>query len=122
MRKVDSPEVAVSLLMEKNDETCSLLAKEIETFNNERKGIETIITQQALQQAEQQFSKLPAVVAFEESEKWNPGVVGIVAGKLANLLNKPCVVLAKSGPDFKGSGRGVPGINLVNCLEKCKQL
>ena len=120
--RLDSPEVAVSLLMEKNDETCSLLAKEIETFNNERKGIETIITQQALQQAEQQFSKLPAVVAFEESETWNPGVVGIVAGKLANLLNKPCVVLAKSGPDFKGSGRGVPGINLVKCLEKCKHL
>ena len=66
--RLDSLVVAVSLLMEKNDETCSSLAKRLKPIN-ERKGIETIITQQALLQAEQQFSKLPAVVAFEESEK-----------------------------------------------------
>ena len=52
---------------------------------------------------------------------WHPGVVGIVAGKLANSLNKPCLVLAHSANgEYCGSGRGVPGVNLVEILSECQ--
>ena len=48
-----------------------------------------------MQQAER-FTDKPAVVVSGSGEWWNFGVVGIVAGKLANSLGKPCLVLAKS--------------------------
>ena len=44
-----------------------------------------------------------------------------MAGKLANALNKPCLVLAKdSEGEYCGSGRGVTGVNLVEVLADCQ--
>ena len=45
-----------------------------------------------------------------------------MAGKLANSLGKPCIVLAQTGDECKGSGRGVKGVNLVQALDQCKEL
>ena len=90
-------------------------------YNEERKKIESNLTKDALRQAEEHFSTLPAVVVCGQGTHWNPGVVGIVAGKLANLLGKPCIVLAKAEGEYKGSGRGVNGVDLVNSLNQCKK-
>jgi single-stranded-DNA-specific exonuclease len=61
------------------------------------------------------------VVVCGTGDAWHPGVVGIVAGKLANSLNKPCLVLAQAeSGEYCGSGRGVPGVNLVEILASCQ--
>lgn len=119
--RLDRPEVAISLLLEKNHNKCQTLAKEMNRFNEERKGIESILSKEAIDQANKLFSELPAVIVCGEGEHWNPGVVGIVAGKLASSLGKPCIVLAKFGNEYKGSGRSIQGINLVDILSQCKE-
>ena len=91
-------------------------------YNEERKSIESKLSEEALDQANNFFSECTAVVACGEGDEWNPGVVGIVAGKLAHSLGKPCIVLAKSENEYKGSGRGVSGVNLMNILNQCKEL
>ena len=83
-------------------------------YNEQRKFIESQLTEEAEVQANTLFADKPAVVASGSSKWWHPGVVGIVAGKLANLLGKPCLVLAKSeNGEFRGSGRGTEGLDLV---------
>jgi len=91
-------------------------------YNEARKSIESDLTKDALVQAEELFHNSPAVVVCGEGDHWNPGVVGIVAGKLSNLLGKPCIVLARSEDEYKGSGRGVNGVNLVQALDHCKEI
>ena len=60
--------------------------------------------------------------SYGEDEAWNPKVVGIVAGKMANSLGKPCLVLAQADEEeYRGSGRGVPGFDLVKTLALCKE-
>jgi len=119
--RLNEPETAVSLLLEKDTRTSKSLSRKLTRFNEERKVIEAQLTSDALAQAEKNFSDKPAVVVTGEGDAWHPGVVGIVAGKLANSLHKPCLVLAKdSDGEYCGSGRGVTGVNLVEVLSDCQ--
>ena len=119
--RLNEPETAVSLLLQKDLQKSKSIARKLTRFNEERKGIEAQLTSDALAQAEKNFADQPAVVVTGEGDAWHPGVVGIVAGKLANTLNKPCLVLAKdSEGEYCGSGRGVTGVNLVEVLADCQ--
>jgi single-stranded-DNA-specific exonuclease len=119
--RLNEPETAVSLLLEKHPDRCHSLAQKLTRFNEERKGIEAQLTIDALAQAEENFRDSPAVIVTGDGDGWHPGVVGIVAGKLANSLNKPCLVLARGeGDEYCGSGRSVPGVNLVEILSQCQ--
>jgi single-stranded-DNA-specific exonuclease len=121
--RMDDPTVATSLFLESDAKRCKELAKKMNEYNEERKFIEAQLTEEAQLQAHDLFSKEVALVAHGDGKYWNPGVVGIVAGKLANSLRKPCLVLAKSeNGEYRGSGRGVKGLDLVKALAECKNL
>ncbi len=120
--RLNMPEFATELLLSEDRETCKTLANKIDGFNLERREIESELTAEAVAMAEENFSDKPAVVVFGEGDHWNPGVVGIVAGKLASSLQKPCIVLAKDGSEYKGSGRSIPGVDMVKTLSHCKEL
>ena len=120
--RLDRPEIAAELLLTKNSEEASKLASITNEFNEERKLIETKLTEKALGLAETKFSSRKAAVITGQGSEWNPGVVGIVAGKLANTLHKPCLVLAFENGKYKGSGRGFKGTNLVDALSSCEEL
>ena len=55
-------------------------------------------------------------------EDWHPGVVGIVASRLAERHQRPVVVISL-GEDGsgRGSGRSIPGFDLLAALEACAQ-
>ena len=121
--RMDDPTVASSLFLESNPNRCKELAKKMNEYNEQRKFIEAQLTEHAQVQACDLFSEEVALVAHGDGEYWNPGVVGIVAGKLASSLRKPCLVLAKSeNGEYRGSGRGVKGLDLVQALAECKSL
>ncbi|HUJ68753.1 MAG TPA: DHHA1 domain-containing protein, partial [Syntrophorhabdales bacterium] len=45
-------------------------------------------------------------------EDWPIGVIGIAAQKLAEAYGKPCIILTRVDGTWKGSARGVPGLDL----------
>jgi single-stranded-DNA-specific exonuclease len=49
-------------------------------------------------------------------EKWNPGVIGIAAAKIAEKYSRPCVLFGGSGDSLIGSARSVDGINIYEAL------
>ena len=109
-------------MLEGDPTICRQLAQKMNSYNEDRKAIEAQLTEHALEQAGQRFSDKPAVVVCGMGEAWNPGVVGIVAGKMSNTLGKPCIVLAQSDDGTcKGSGRGVQGLDLVDALSRCQE-
>ena len=65
-------------------------------------------------------SGLGAVVLADPD--WNPGVLGIVASKLAERLFRPTFLLRLEGAEAKGSGRSVDGFPLVDALEELSPL
>jgi len=56
------------------------------------------------------------IVAFKED--WPGGVLGLVAGKLADAFSRPALVLRKEGKNFTGSGRSIYGFDLFSFLKE----
>ena len=55
-------------------------------------------------------------------EGWHRGVIGIVAAKLVDAFHRPAIVLAIDGDLAYGSGRSIPGFDLLGALEHCGDL
>jgi len=57
-------------------------------------------------------------VILVDGEGWHPGVVGIVASRLAEIHGRPAVVVSWEGDQGRASGRSVPGFNLFKVIQK----
>lgn len=112
--------VPIEMLLSEDWSMCSRLAGMLNDVNRERQEIERGITGDAEAKVLQEQPDACAVVLF--GEFWHPGVVGIVAGKLARRFRRPCVVLGQEGNCAKGSARSIEGINLVEALQSCNHL
>ena len=51
------------------------------------------------------------------AEGWHRGVIGIVASKLVETFARPAIVLSVDGDEAHGSGRSIPGFDLLGALE-----
>ncbi|MFC6097729.1 single-stranded-DNA-specific exonuclease RecJ [Flavobacterium qiangtangense] len=109
---------AVQLLTEFGLEEAEAFAKEIETFNVDRKELDKQITIEALSQItvnkeEKRFS----TVVYQEN--WHKGVIGIVASRLIETYYRPTLVFTKSGDKLAASARSVKDFDVYNALEAC---
>lgn len=55
------------------------------------------------------------------NEKWEAGVIGIAASKIAEEFNKPTILLTKNNNCAKGSCRSIKGINIYDVLKSNSQ-
>ncbi len=107
-----------SHLLSTNDENTAFdCAAQLEIFNEERKVIEQKVLDEAIQIVERQQKK-NYILIF--SDTWHPGVIGIVAGKIKDLYQKPVVVIAIEEDIGKASCRSVKGIDLGSKIVEAK--
>ena len=106
------------LLLSDDPEDCLRDAAQLDAINRERQEIDKKVTEEAMAQAKAMGDLAGYVVHGD----WHPGVVGIAAGKICRALDRPVIVLGKEGESAKGSGRSVPGTNLVEALGVCADL
>ena len=111
---------AVQLLTETNLNTATQFAKEIESYNNDRKETDKKITAEALAQitANNEEDNCTTVV-FQPD--WHKGVIGIVASRLIETYYRPTLVFTQSGDMLAASARSVKGFDVYNALEACKK-
>jgi single-stranded-DNA-specific exonuclease len=92
------------------------IAAELDRANQERKHTETRI----LFDAERQVAALGERAAYVlAGEDWHPGVIGIVASRLAERHHRPFVLVALDGATGRGSGRSIAGFDLLGGLDAC---
>ncbi len=109
----------VEMLLSNSASRCRELAKQLCEMNASRQEIEHRVFEEAKQQIrELGYENKKGIVAVGD---WHTGVVGIVAGRLARIYNKPCIVLGFEGEYAKGSGRSVKGVNLLELLKMLPQ-
>ena len=110
----------IEMLLSDNFQDSLQAARQLDEMNTERQKIERDIVKEAEAQVEERYQDSQGVVVFNHS--WHPGVVGIVASRLTNILKKPAIVLGAEGTIGKGSGRSIPGLDLVKALNNCSDL
>src|SRR3989338_5494873 len=59
---------------------------------------------------------------FAADEKYPYGIVGLIAGRIANEYRKPTCILTKQCEESRGSFRSVPEFNVIEALEKCSDM
>jgi len=119
--RMDSAECAFRLLVTESEEEAQSLANKLDIANKKRRSIESDILKQVYSLlAEFDFSKNKAIVVH--GENWHPGVLGIVASRLADNYYRPCIVLSESQGLLKGSGRSVPEFNIFKAVSDCWEM
>ncbi len=110
-------EDAMALLCSNNVEEAQVLAEVLDKLNIERRRIEIQTYKHACDKLNVQEGSQPLAV-FDEA--WHPGVVGLVAGRLARQHGRPAAVgFVEKGGLIRVSLRGVSGFHIGNLLQSC---
>ena len=110
---------AVNLLVEEDPEKALAMAREIETLNATRKGLDQQITEEALAQIEE-LGEQEAYTTVVYNPEWHKGVIGIVASRLIETFYRPTLVFTSSGDKLAASARSVKGFDIYRALEACE--
>ncbi len=114
LRRADA---GLELLLTGDEQRALEIASELDHVNAERRSVEERITWEAEAQVAELGDRSMFVVA---GEGWHPGVVGIVASRIAERYHRPAVVIALGGDRIaQGSGRSIAGFDLLAALDAC---
>jgi single-stranded-DNA-specific exonuclease len=119
--RVAKASVALRLLITDNADEAARLAGVLERENTERQRIEGSILNEALGMLDTGAAARDRGIVLY-SDKWHPGVIGIVASRLVERFGKPAVMIALDGGLGKGSARGVKSIDILEGLRSCSGL
>ncbi len=109
--RIDEAGLGLRLLLTEDAIEARRLAEQLDGINRQRQTVEAGMLDAALREGAEQASSGRAVLLVA-GQGWHPGVVGIVAGRLRERLNRPACVAAINDGVAKGSGRSVPGLDL----------
>ncbi len=118
--RLSHPGAALRLLLTEDATEATALAAELETLNRDRQVVEERILRDALKQvAEMPAARRARAGYVLWGEDWHQGVIGIVASRLVERLNRPVVLIAGGEDAWKGSGRSIAAFDLHEALAAC---
>lgn len=104
--------IALELMRSTDHAESAELAQELDELNTTRRDTESIILDEARNQAREQQKKGRITGLVLYGKQWHPGVIGIVATRIIEEFNVPCIIVCDDKDTLKGSGRSIPGFDL----------
>ena len=118
--RIGEADLGLRLLLCDDPLDARLLAERLDAVNRQRQTVEAGVLQAAIDAADAQAQSGHPVL-FVTGERWHPGVVGIVAGRLRERFNRPACVGGHAQGAIKGSGRSMPGRDLGAAIIAARQ-
>ncbi|MHC1708740.1 MAG: single-stranded-DNA-specific exonuclease RecJ [Bacteroidales bacterium] len=120
--RIESGKSSVELLIAEDLEAAVTIAEQINRNNTERKNLDNLITQQALDMIKQdkEQSNFKSTVVYHP--EWHKGVIGIVASRLTEYYYRPTIVLSRSNELITGSARSVKDFDIYDAIDACSDL
>ena len=113
--RLGSADMALDLLLARDLETARGLAATLEQVSDRRRALSEEMFADACAEIEAEgFERHAAIVIGRDG--WNPGIVGIVAGRLVERFARPVIVIGFAGEEGRGSVRGPVGSRLHDAL------
>ena len=112
---------ALSLLTSASLDGARKLAKNLEAWNTERKGLQERMVQVAFSQAVEQAERGSPCIVISSSD-FHSGVIGLVAQKLAETFFRPVFLFSVEGEFARASARSRRGVDLHRVLVDCSDL
>lgn len=120
--RISSGNKAVEMLVAEDREVIEEVGLKINTYNDERRGLDKTITSEALSfiSDDEELQGRKSTVLYKED--WHKGVIGIVASRLIETHYKPTIVLTESNGKVTGSARTVEGFDVYAAIDACSDL
>ena len=119
--RLASARMAYDLLRCEEYESAFDMARGLERLNQQRQALTT----EAYAVAEREISGLDPVaspILIVASEEFQPGIVGLAAGKLSDQFYRPAVVIERSEDVCRGSARSIAEFNIIAALDRVSSL
>lgn len=122
--RLDDASLALDMLMERDRDAARELAGRLNQLNDQRRRLTDEAMKEAQSQIERQLD--PAgqapLVLFVGGEELHHGIVGIVAGRLADQWSRPAFAWSLVDGEARASGRSAAGFDLVRMLDGAREL
>lgn len=122
--RIKHAKAAVKLLLSDDYDEALEFAHEIHKHNNERKGHDSRMTEEAIAMIENDewlLNQAKSTVLYRED--WHKGVIGIVASRCIEKYYRPTIIFTKTKENYAaGSARSVAGFDLYSAIEECSYL
>ncbi len=122
--RLGQAQLGVELLTTESQERAKALAEYIHQLNSSRDSLERSIYLAANKQAKEQFDPEADAALVLAGTGWHAGVIGIVAGRLAEKYHRPVIIVALDQMGVKpgsGSARSAGGLDLHQALQQCSE-
>ena len=117
--RLDSAMIAYELLSTTDEAKADELAMRVHSLNTERQEI-TRATQEMIREQLEDVTALPLIFASDRNFK--PGIVGLVAGRLAEEFFRPAIVMEEGDDESRASCRSIPQFDITEALDQCATL
>jgi single-stranded-DNA-specific exonuclease len=117
--RIAEAELAISLLLAEDAAEAERIANELEAVHHRRREMTSAAVAEALLLAEELSGESPLAL---RSDRWAPGIVGLIAGRLADRLGRPVAIAAPVGDELRGSVRAPIDFHAAAALEACADL
>ncbi|HME41887.1 MAG TPA: single-stranded-DNA-specific exonuclease RecJ [Syntrophorhabdales bacterium] len=119
--RVSDPQIALAFLTTDLESEAEELLSKLNEANKKRQDTEEVILRDAMEQIETEgLGRDNSVVLFRED--WPIGVLGIVAQRLVERYGKPAVVITRTERTWRGSARGLEGMDLHQTIASLSAL
>lgn len=119
--RIGDPYTALSLLLQQEENPqIELLGRKLEELNSKRQDL----TKKAFEEMEQDLNKgqeLPHMLIAHHTD-WHVGILGLVAGKLAEKYGRPAIIMQDFGDILVASARSPKYFNIVDAIKHCSEL
>lgn len=116
--RVASAHEALEMFLTDDTEKIESIVAKLQGYNQLRKSIEADILKEAEGMIDQANNDYAIVV---HGDGWHPGVLGIVASRLADKYYRPAFAISFDDGFGKGSGRSIHSVHLIEALDQCSQ-
>lgn len=110
---------AVRLFLSESEDEAWRIAETLNSMNSRRQAIESEIYEEALREISRKGLR-PAIILA--GRNWHPGVIGIVASKIAEEFYRPTFIFTVEGDVARGSARSIPPFDMYKGISCCKDL
>ena len=118
--RLATAEKALQLLLTTDENEAAGLAALLDEHNRDRQVVERQIYGEAEEALQEVFDPARDAAIVLGSRDWHPGVLGIVASRLARKYHRPTILVGFDSKGVgKGSGRSIEGLSLVEALSRC---
>lgn len=120
--RVGAAEEGLRLLITEDAGEAEALAWKLEAHNRRRRVTDREVTEEAEARLRESFDPERDSAFVLWSDDWHPGVLGIVASRIAERFGRPAVIISFDGDLGRGSARSAGGVNLIRVLDECAPL